>query len=65
MKELQDLARQLLSEGTVRVIIGWEHGRRGARPVFVTDPAAADKLIFDTRCAHNLVTYRAPVGTTL
>ena len=60
MNELRDLARQLLTDGTVRVIIGWEDGRRGARPVFITDPADADKLIFDTRCAHNLVTYLDP-----
>lgn len=60
MKELQELARTLLSEGTVRVIIGWEDARRGARPVFVTRPEDADKLIFDTRCAHNLVTYLSP-----
>ncbi|MEZ5125469.1 MAG: 4Fe-4S dicluster domain-containing protein [Thermoleophilia bacterium] len=60
MKELQDLARQILSDGTVRVVIGWENARRGARPVFVTDPDQAGRLIFDTRCAHNLVTYLDP-----
>lgn len=60
MTELQELARQLLADETVRVVIGWEHGRRGARPVFVTNPDDAGKLIFDTRCAHNLVTYLSP-----
>jgi len=60
MNELRELARTLLTEGTVRVIIGWEHARRGARPVFITDPADTDKLVFDTRCVHNLVTYLNP-----
>jgi hypothetical protein len=60
MNELRELARTLLTDGTVRVIIGWEDARRGARPAFITDPADADKLIFDTRCVHNLVTYLNP-----
>jgi len=60
MNELRELARTLLADGTVRVIIGWEHARRGARPVFITDPADTDRLIFDTRCVHNLVTYLNP-----
>jgi formate dehydrogenase (coenzyme F420) beta subunit len=58
--DMRRIARELLEAGDVRVVIGWEDGRRGARPVFVTDPAAADKLIFDTRCVHNLVTYLNP-----
>jgi len=60
MNELREVARTLLTDGTVRVIIGWEDARRGARPVFVTDPADADKLIFDTRCVHILVTFLNP-----
>ncbi|HOC31806.1 MAG: Fe-S oxidoreductase [Armatimonadetes bacterium] len=60
MKELQDLARTLLSDGTVQVVIGWEDGPTGARPVFVTSPEGADKLIFDTRCVHNLATFLSP-----
>jgi len=60
VKELREIARELLEAGDVRVIIGWEDARRGARPVFVTDPAEADKLIFDARCVHNLVTYLNP-----
>ena len=37
MKELRDLAAKLLSDGTVKVVIGWEEGPRGVRPAFVTD----------------------------
>jgi len=58
--DMRRIARELLEAGDVRVIIGWESGPRGARPVFVTDPADTDKLIFDTRCVHNLVTYLNP-----
>ena len=60
MKQLQELARTLLSEGTVKVVIGWEEGPRGARPAFVTDPAQADRLIFDRRCTANLSVYLSP-----
>jgi formate dehydrogenase (coenzyme F420) beta subunit len=60
MKELQELARKLLSAGTVKVVIGYEEGPRGARPAFITDPKEADKLIFDTRCVQNLATYLNP-----
>ena len=60
VKDLRAIASALLEAGDVRVIIGWEAASRGARPVFVTSPAAADKLIFDARCVHNLVTYLNP-----
>ncbi len=60
MNELREIARKLLEDGDVRVVVGWEDARRGARPVFVTDPADTGKLIFDTRCVHNLVTYLSP-----
>jgi formate dehydrogenase (coenzyme F420) beta subunit len=60
MKALQDVARTLLVEGTVQVVIGWEEGPRGARPAFVTDPAHADRLVFDRRCTHNLAAYLSP-----
>jgi formate dehydrogenase (coenzyme F420) beta subunit len=60
MTELQDLARKLLSEGTVKVVIGYEEGPRGARAAFIADPEKADKLIFDTRCVQNLASYLNP-----
>jgi ferredoxin len=60
MKELQDLARKLLSEGTVKVVIGYEEGPRGARAAFITDPEQAEKLIFDNRCVQNLAAYLNP-----
>ena len=60
MKELRDLTRKLLADGDAGVVIGWEEGRRGARPAFITTPDDADKLIFDARCVHNLANYLNP-----
>lgn len=60
MTELQDLARKLLEDGTVQVVIGWEDARRGPRPVMITEPDATSSLVFDTRCVHNLATYLSP-----
>jgi formate dehydrogenase (coenzyme F420) beta subunit len=60
MNELRTLARQLLESGEVQLFIGWEDGRLGARPTFITRPDEADRLIFDTRCVHNLATYLNP-----
>jgi ferredoxin len=60
MQELRDLARKLLSDGTVGVVIGYEEGPHGVRPTFITDGAEADKLIFDRRCVQNLASYLAP-----
>ena len=58
--DLQGIARQLLAEAKVDVVIGWEDGRRGARPVFITAADDAERLIFDTRCVHDLVSYLNP-----
>jgi len=63
MKELQDLARKLLSEGTVKVVIGYEEGPRGIRPAFITDPEQTGRLIFDKRCVQNLAAYLNPRRT--
>jgi formate dehydrogenase subunit beta len=60
MKELQELAHKLLTDGTVKVVIGYEEGPRGVRPAFITDPAQAGTLIFDKRCVQNLATYLNP-----
>jgi len=55
---LRDQARRLLESGQVDCVIGYEVGPRGrVRPAFVYDPAEADRLIWNERCVHNLVTY--------
>lgn len=60
MQELRELARKLLADKAVSVVIGWEQGPRGARPAFITSADSADRLTFDTRCVHNLATYLSP-----
>ena len=60
MKALQELAKKLLEEKTVQVVIGWDQGPHGVRPAFITKPEQAERLIFDTRCVHNLATYLSP-----
>lgn len=60
MNELRDLARRLLSDGTVKAVVGYEEGPRGVRPVFVTTADEADELIFDPRSVQNLVTFLNP-----
>lgn len=63
MTELQDLARKLLADGTVQVVIGWETSRLGPRPVTITEAGDAARLVFDARCVHNLATYLDPRRT--
>ena len=60
MNEIRELAQSLLADGTVKAVIGYEEGPLGVRPAFVTSPADAAKLIFDSRCVHNLATYLNP-----
>jgi ferredoxin len=60
MQELRELAKKLLAEGAVKVVIGYEEGPRGARPIFAATPEDAAKLIFDPRCVQNLATYLSP-----
>jgi formate dehydrogenase (coenzyme F420) beta subunit len=60
MKELRELAQRLLADGSVNVVIGYEEGPRGVRPIFVTDLAQVEKLIFDVRCVQNLAAYLNP-----
>jgi formate dehydrogenase (coenzyme F420) beta subunit len=61
MKDLQDLARQLLTDGTVAVVIGYERGPRGnVRPAFVSKADDVERLIFDAECVQNLATYLSP-----
>lgn len=60
MTELRELARKLLADGTVQIVIGYEEGPKCVRPSFARDAAGADRLIFDDRCAHDLAAYLSP-----
>jgi formate dehydrogenase (coenzyme F420) beta subunit len=57
--ELRAAARRLLEEGTVDLFIGWERGSlpASAVPIFITDPADADRLVFDITCGTNPAVY--------
>ena len=58
MDNLIARAREILENKTAGVIIGYEAGSAGtARPAFITDPAKAEKLIYDERCIQNLAVY--------
>ncbi|MBN2361136.1 MAG: 4Fe-4S dicluster domain-containing protein [Deltaproteobacteria bacterium] len=63
MQELRELASKLLAEKQVAAVIGYEQGRLGVRPAFVTDAAGCDRLLFDHRCVHNLAAYLSPRRT--
>ncbi len=55
---IRQKTRELLESKQVDCVIGYETGPKGrARPIFVYDPADADRLIFDATCVHNLVNY--------
>lgn len=60
MQELRQLAKQLLAEKKVDLVIGYEEGPRGVRPAFADTPEKAERLIFDARCLHNLASYLNP-----
>jgi len=60
MQELIDLAKKLLQEKKVDIILGYENDRRGVRPAFITEVADCDRLVFDHRCVQNLAAYLSP-----
>jgi Fe-S oxidoreductase len=57
-ENLQNAARQLLTDKKVEVVIGYGETESGeVCPTFVCDPNDVTKLIWDDRCKMNLVTY--------
>ncbi|AFQ44162.1 4Fe-4S dicluster domain-containing protein [Desulfosporosinus meridiei] len=61
INDIRDKARQLLAEGKVDVVIGYEKGSLPlkATPFFAHSPAEVDSLIWDETCENNLATYVA------
>jgi ferredoxin len=57
--QLQQLARRLLEEGKVQVVIGYGQADADGPtfPVFITRPEDADQLVWNDRCFANLTTY--------
>lgn len=58
-QQIRNEARHLLKSGTVKGVIGYERASDGltCRPFFAYEPEAAESLIFDETCTHNLVRY--------
>ncbi len=58
-EQIRAKARELLSEGRVQCVVGYEQGSDGlrARPAFVYAPQEVDRLLFDQTCTHNLAKY--------
>jgi formate dehydrogenase subunit beta len=55
---IQVRARELLSLGEVRCVIGHERSPKDRiRPVFIYEEADADRLVWDQTCWHNLMVY--------
>ncbi|MDW8029763.1 MAG: hydrogenase iron-sulfur subunit [Armatimonadota bacterium] len=60
-EKVRELAKQLLEEGKVGVVVGYEMAK-GARegeatPTFINKPEDADRLVFNEHCVHNLAVY--------
>lgn len=57
MSKLSENAAALLSEGTVKMIIGYEQGTERPRPAFCHTPEDCERLIFNDQCSNNLAVY--------
>ncbi len=55
--QLRTLATSLLEEKKVEVVLGWEKGTVGYRPLFARNAEQAARLEIDARAILNLVTY--------
>jgi len=58
-EQMRSLAKELLINGTVKGVLGWEEGTfwYQATPCYITDPIECDKLIFNDYCQANLSKY--------
>jgi len=58
-QKLRETARRLLQEGTVDVVLGYENGTLPlvSRPVFIRRPQDCDRLVWNSSCKANLVSY--------
>lgn len=57
MNKLQEKATDLLNEGVVNLIIGFEQGNNKVRPLFCEKPEDAEKLIYCDDCSTNNAVY--------
>ena len=57
-RQIQQAAQNLLQEGGVEFVIGYETSPRGrTRPVFIHSAGEVEKLVWNQDCTHNLSTY--------
>ncbi|MDN5344775.1 MAG: hypothetical protein PWQ18_887 [Clostridia bacterium] len=58
-EQMRARARELLAQGAVQMVIGWEKGTFWylSPPAFVTDPEDCDRLVWDEFCTNNLAKY--------
>ncbi|MBW7957594.1 MAG: 4Fe-4S dicluster domain-containing protein [Deltaproteobacteria bacterium] len=56
---LRQKAKELLTSGEVKVVIGygWNRTKTRTTPVFITDPVDADQLVWNPLCVNNLSVY--------
>jgi formate dehydrogenase (coenzyme F420) beta subunit len=58
MAELVQTAKELLSSGAVKFIIGYaQHTKNHAKPFIARTPEEAEKLVFNHHCLNNLSVY--------
>ncbi|WP_242941990.1 4Fe-4S dicluster domain-containing protein [Desulfonispora thiosulfatigenes] len=58
-KKMREVAKELLSNGDVKVIIGWEKGTfpNISCPAFIDKPEDVERLVWDDYCHANLSSY--------
>ncbi len=59
LEEIRKEARRVLSEGSVKYLVGYKRGINGlsAVPAFIRDPGDVDQLIWEATCVHNLARF--------
>ena len=55
--ELRKIAKTLLEEKRVDMVLGWEKGTLGSRPLFARTAEQAARLVFDSTALLNLVNF--------
>ncbi len=57
-QDMRHQVKRLLEEKLVDRVIGYETSLRGrVRPIFITDPKDAERLVWNKRCVQNLLVY--------
>jgi ferredoxin len=58
MEELRNHAKELLEKSEVAAVIGYQQvSEKRTKPIIITDPADASKLVFNEYCLNNLAVY--------